>query len=191
VKIGEDQELLTKGPNVMLGYWRQTDSIVDAEGWLHTGDQARIDDHGRIFIIGRIKDIIVLSSGEKVPPEDLQMDIVVDPLFEQAIVIGENRPFLTAIVVLNPSQWKSLANKLGIDPEDSDLLNSPQVQDFVLKKIAYRLKTFPGYAKVHRVHVQLKPWSIDSGLITASLKVRREKIAEQFSEEIEAMYSGH
>ncbi len=191
VKIGEDQELLTKGPNVMLGYWRQTDSIIDAEGWLHTGDQARIDDHGRIFITGRIKDIIVLSSGEKVPPEDLQMDIVVDPLFEQAIVIGENRPFLTAIVVLNPSQWQFLANKLGIDPEDSALLNSPQVQDLVLKKITYRLKTFPGYAKVRRVHVQLKPWSIDSGLITASLKVRRKKIAEQFSEEIEAMYSGH
>lgn len=191
VKIGEDQELLTKGPNVMLGYLRQTDSIIDAEGWLHTGDQARIDDHGRIFITGRIKDIIVLSSGEKVPPEDLQMDIVVDPLFEQAIVIGENRPFLTAIVVLNPSQWQFLANKLGIDPEDSALLNSPQVQDLVLKKIAYRLKTFPGYAKVRRVHVQLKPWSIDSGLITASLKVRRKKIAEQFSEEIEAMYSGH
>lgn len=191
VKIGENQELLTKGPNVMLGYWQQTSSIVDAEGWLHTGDQARIDDDGRIFITGRIKDIIVLSSGEKVPPDDLQMAIAVDPLFEQVVVIGEGRPFLTAIVVLNPSQWQALAQKQGIDPAQNELLNSPQVHALILEKIAYRLKTFPGYARIHRVHVQIEPWRIDSGLITAALKVRRKNIMEQFSEEIEAMYAGH
>lgn len=191
VRIGDNQELLVKGPNVMLGYWRQEASIVDAAGWLHTGDQARIDEQGYLFITGRIKDIIVLSSGEKVPPEDLQMAIAVDPMFEQVLVIGESRPYLSALVVVNPSQWQLLAKQLGIDPAEQGQLNSPQVTDILLEKIAYRLKAFPGYARVHRVHATLAPWSIDSGLITAALKTRRKPIVEQFAAEIEAMYAGH
>ncbi len=189
VKIGEDRELLVKGPNLMLGYWKMDKSIIDEDGWLHTGDQARIDKKGRIYIIGRTKEIIVLSSGEKVPPEDLQLAIATDPLFEQVLVIGENRPSLAAIVVLNPSQWKILADKLGVDAGDKDQLNSPQVKKILLDKIGYRLKEFPGYAKIHRVHATTEPWDIDSGLITATLKVRREPIIEQFSSEIETLYA--
>lgn len=191
VKIGENKELLVKGPNVMLGYWQMQDSIVDEEGWLHTGDQARLDSEGRIFIIGRIKEIIVLSSGEKVPPEDLQLAITTEPIFEQVLVIGENRPFLAAIVVLNPGQWNLLAKRLGIDPQDQEQWNSPGVVDVLIERIAYRLKEFPGYARVHRVHVTHQPWNIDSGLITATLKVRRQPLLDQFSEEIEVLYSGH
>ena len=191
VAIGENQELLVKGPNVMLGYWRQAASIVDADGWLHTGDQARIDERGYLFITGRIKDIIVLSSGEKVPPEDLQMAIAMDPMFEQVLVIGENRPYLAAIVVLNPSQWLLLADKLGLDAADPAQLNSPQVLKILLEQVAHQLKAFPGYARVHRVHATLTPWSIDSGLITAALKTRRKPVMELFAAEIEAMYAGH
>jgi long-chain acyl-CoA synthetase len=191
VKIGEHQELLVKGPNVMLGYWRQQASIIDDDGWLHTGDQARIDERGFLFITGRIKDIIVLSSGEKVPPEDLQMAIAIDPIFEQVLVVGENRPYLSAIVVVNPSQWHLLADKLGLDAAQPAQLNSPQVVKILLEQIAYRLKTFPGYARVHRVHATLTPWSIDSGLITAALKTRRKPVTERFAAEIEAMYAGH
>jgi long-chain acyl-CoA synthetase len=188
VKIGENKELLVKGPNLMLGYWKMDQSIIDGDGWLHTGDQARIDKKGRIHIIGRTKEIIVLSSGEKVPPEDLQLAIATDPLFEQVLVVGENRPSLAAIVVVNPSQWKILANKLGINAGDMSQLNSPQVKKILLDKIGYRLKGFPGYAKIHRVHATTESWDIDSGLITATLKVRREPIVEQFSSEIEELY---
>jgi long-chain acyl-CoA synthetase len=188
VKIGEDKELLVKGPNLMLGYWKMDKSIIAEDGWLHTGDQARIDKKGRIYIIGRTKEIIVLSSGEKIPPEDLQLAIVTDPLFEQVLVVGENRPSLAAIVVVNPSQWKILADKLEVDADD-DQLNSPQVQKVLLEKIGYRLKEFPGYAKIHRVHATTKPWDIDSGLVTATLKVRREPLIEQFSSTIEKLYA--
>ena len=189
VKIGADHELLVKGPNLMLGYWQLDKTIIDADGWLHTGDQARIDRKGRIHIIGRTKEIIVLSSGEKVPPEDLQLAIATDPLFEQVLVIGENRPSLAAVVVVNPSQWKTLAAKLGLDAADQDQLNSPPAKQALLEKIAYRLKEFPGYAKIHRVHATLTPWNIDSGLITATLKVRREPLIEQFKAEIDALYA--
>lgn len=191
IRIGENQELLVKGPNVMLGYWRQEASIVDSDGWLHTGDQARIDELGYLFITGRIKDIIVLSSGEKIPPEDLQVAIAIDPMFEQVLVVGENRPYLVVIVVVNPSQWRLLANKLGLDADDQTQMNSQQAMKILLEQIAYRMKTFPGYARVQRVHATLTPWSIDSGLITAALKTRRKPIIELFATEIEAMYAGH
>ena len=191
VKIGDNRELLVKGPSLMQGYWQQQESIIDADGWLHTGDQAHIDKQGHIFIIGRLKEIIVLSSGEKLPPEDLQLAIGTEPLFEQVLVVGENRPYLTAIVVLNPSQWRLLAQKLGLDPSDKALQNSSQVKKLLLERIGYRLKEFPGYARVHQIYVADRPWDIDSGLITATLKLRRKPIIERFAAEIESLYAGH
>lgn len=188
IKIGENRELLTRGPNLMLGYWKIKETIIDEQGWLHTGDQAELDEQGRIYIIGRTKEIIVLSSGEKVPPEDLQLAIATDPLFEQVLVVGENRPSLAAIVVVNPGQWKILADRLGLDAADDSQLNAAPAKNALLEKIAYRLKPFPGYAKIHRVHATTTPWNVDSGMMTATLKVRREPLIEQFSEEIEALY---
>lgn len=191
VRIGAEDELLVRGDNLMLGYWQSEENIIDEQGWLHTGDKARIDEQGRIYITGRLKEIIVLSSGEKVPPEDLQLAVAVDPLFEQVLVIGENRPYLTAIVVVNPGQWRLLTHKLGFDAEDPQALNSPAAQAALLQRISYRLKEFPGYAKVHRVYATSTPWSIDSGLITATLKVRRQPIIDQFAEQVTQMYEGH
>jgi len=189
VMIGDNHELLVKGPNVMLGYWNTEESIIDQEGWLHTGDKVRIDKKDRIHITGRIKDIIVLSSGEKVPPEDLQLAIATDPLFEQVLVVGENRPAMTAVVVVNPSQWKLLAQRLNLSPADETALNSPSAKQFILNKIAFRLKEFPGYAKIYRVHATLDPWDIDSGLMTATLKIRRKQVLEKFHNEIEQLYA--
>jgi long-chain acyl-CoA synthetase len=95
VKLGANEELMAKGDNVMVGYWQraeETARVKDAEGWLHTGDQASIE-AGRILIKGRIKDIIVTSTGEKIAPVDLEAAIVSDPVFEQAMVLGEGRPY--------------------------------------------------------------------------------------------------
>ena len=94
VKLGENQELMVRGPNAMVGYWNrpeETARVKEPDGWLHTGDQARIDD-GRIYITGRIKEIIVTSTGEKVSPGDLETAILADTLFVNAMVLGENRP---------------------------------------------------------------------------------------------------
>jgi long-chain acyl-CoA synthetase len=113
VRIGEDDELLVKTPGMMLGYWNNhaaTAEIIDPDGWLHTGDQARIE-NGHIYITGRIKDILVLSNGEKIPPMDMELAICLDPQIDQALVIGEGRPYLAAILVLNPDEWPSLAQR--------------------------------------------------------------------------------
>jgi len=122
VKLGENDELLVRGPSVMLGYWHkveETRRVKQADGWLHTGDQARIE-NGRITITGRIKDILVTSTGEKIAPVDLETAILADPLFEQALVVGEQRPFLTALVVSTRKPgcrrrkgWRRAASRAG------------------------------------------------------------------------------
>ena len=191
VRIGDNDELLVKGPGVMLGYWnnhKATTETIDPDGWLHTGDQARIED-GHIFITGRIKDILVLSNGEKIPPADMELAIALDPLIEQVMVVGEGRPYLTALVVLEPSHWTTLARELGLDPDDPASLNEKKVHAEVLKRIKAALKDFPGYAKIRKVHLSLEPWTIEAGLITPTLKVKRPKVLEHFAKEVEALYA--
>ncbi len=191
VKVGENDELLVRGPGVMLGYWnnhKATTEVLDPDGWLHTGDQARIED-GHIFITGRLKDILVLSNGEKIPPADMELAIALDPLIEQVMVVGEGRPYLTALVVLEPGHWSALAKEMGLDPEDPASLQEKQVHNEVLKRIKAALKDFPGYAKIRKVHLSLKPWTIEEGLITPTLKVKRPKVLERFADEVEALYS--
>ena len=115
VKLDVSGELLVRGPNVMMGYWDNptaTAAAVDGEGWLHTGDLARIEDD-RLFIHGRVKDIIVMSTGEKVSPSDMEAALAGDAMFEQALIVGEQRPFLVAVLVLNPVIWRSLARTRG------------------------------------------------------------------------------
>ncbi|MGH8718614.1 MAG: AMP-dependent synthetase/ligase, partial [Burkholderiales bacterium] len=112
VKLGEKDALLVKGPNVMLGYWNNPDAtkaMFTADGWLNTGDTARIDSEGRVYITGRLKEIIVLSNGEKIPPVDMETAILRDPLFEQVLVLGEARPYLSVMAVLNQDKWNKLA----------------------------------------------------------------------------------
>lgn len=193
VKLGEGDELFTRSNGVMLGYWhnqKATDEVLDKDGWLHTGDIARIE-QGRIYITGRIKDIIVLSNGEKVPPADMEMAIAMDPLFEQVIIIGEGRPFLTSIIVLEPEQWRYVAIRHNIDPDDHSKLNSKVIRQDIMERINKQISHFPGYAQVRRIHITLKPWDIDNGLLTPSLKIKRKPILEEFKAEIKQMYAGH
>lgn len=194
VKVADNEELLVKGPNLMLGYWRNdaaTEAAIDRDGWFHTGDLARIDPSGHICITGRLKEIIVLSTGEKVPPEDLELAIAVNPLFEQVMVVGEGRPYLAALVVLNERGWEKLASRIGIPPDRSELIADDRVEQALLAEIGRRIARFPGYAHIRRVHATLSPWTVQEGLITATLKLRRKELLEQFAEEVEALYAGH
>lgn len=194
VRLGDESELLVRGPCVMLGYWRNEDATreaIDAEGWFHTGDQAVIDTDGHIRITGRLKEIIVLANGEKVPPADLELAIGTDPLFEQVMVVGEGRPYLAALVVLNENEWGKLAQDLGLDPQDRDLPAGGVAEQAVLRRIAARIGHFPGYAQIHRVRVTREPWDVQNGALTATLKIRRKVLSERFSAEIESLYVGH
>ncbi len=192
VMLAPDSELLVRGPNVMLGYWRDakaTEAAIDHEGWLHTGDLARIDATGRITITGRGKEIIVLSSGEKVPPAELETAITMSPLFEQAMVVGEGRPVLAALVVLNERKWEELTAKLGIPVRMRNILSSEPVQNALLSIISGQLVRFPGYARIRRVHATLAQWRVQDGLVTATMKLRRNQLLKRFAADVEALYA--
>jgi len=178
--ISDEGELLARGPGIMLGYWNNdegTRDIIDTNGWLHTGDIARIE-KGRVYITGRLKDIIVMSNGEKVPPTDMELAITMDALFDQVMVIGEGRPYLAALLVLNDE----LKEKL----EDAEL----DVEN-LCRQVARQLSSFPGYAQIRRVAVIDDPWTVDDGLLTPTLKLRRNRILERYQAVVDALYDGH
>ncbi|HXU94599.1 MAG TPA: long-chain fatty acid--CoA ligase [Gallionella sp.] len=194
VRLGEQGELLVKGPNVMLGYWNNpeaTRAMIDADGWLNTGDVAHIADTGHIYITGRTKEIIVMSNGEKIPPTDMEMAILHDPLFDQVMIFGEAHPYLVALAVVNPQGWQHFAQEVGIRADMPEALTDSRVEAKVLKRIARNLRDFPGYAKVNRVLLLREPWSIENGLLTPTLKVKRAEVAQRFATEIKELYDGH
>ena len=193
LKLGERDELLVKGPNLMLGYWNapeKTRAAIDAQGWFHTGDVARIDARGRVFIVGRLKEILVMSIGEKVPPGDLELAICEDPLFDQAMVVGEGKPHLAALIVLNPEAWRDVARSLALDPAQPASLAAPAAARFALARVAELLRGFPVYARVRGVWLTLEPWSVENGLITPTMKLKRPVLEQRFAAEIAKLYAG-
>jgi long-chain acyl-CoA synthetase len=193
VRIGEQSALLVKGPCNMLGYWNNpeaTAAMIDQDGWLNTGDTASISQSGYVTITGRLKEIIVMSNGEKVPPADMEEAILRDNLFDQVLVYGEGHSTLLVLAVLNPDKWKAFAQQVGVRADMPESLHDTRVEQKVLERIAEQIKAFPGYAKVRRVLLQTEPWSIDNDMMTPTLKLKRAKVAAHFSEQIKQLYEG-
>ena len=189
VKIADKDEILCRGPNIMMGYWNNPEATavaIDADGWFHTGDCGRLED-ARLFITGRLKEIIVLANGEKLPPADLQHAIEQDPLIDQCMVIGEGRAFLAAIVVINEPELQQI-NHLRMQPLG---LEDDSLEQELLSRIAEAINEFPGYARIHRVAASIEPWEVDNGLLTPTLKLRRPQVEAHFSEQIKQLYAGH
>jgi len=193
IKLAGQDELLVRGPNVMLGYWNRpqdTREAIDADGWLHTGDQARIVGH-HLYITGRLKEILVTSTGEKIAPADLEMAITSDPLFAQAMVVGEGMPHLAALIVLDPDAWLEAAKTLSLDAHDPASLKAAALLQSVREKIRGLLRSFPSHARVRETWLTLEPWTIENGLITPTLKLKRAEIEQRFAREIRELYAEH
>ena len=170
VKLTSQGELLIRSPSIMMGYWKddaETARALDATGWLSTGDVAKISEDGHIFIHGRLTEIIVLSIGEKVNPNVVEAELTREPLFEQAVVVGNRRPFLAAIIVLNTEAWRLFAASKGLDPQQP---NHAASKIEVLARITSLLVALPRYAQVRAVHLALEPWTVDAGLLTPTLQ---------------------
>ena len=189
VKLSSQGELLVRSPSIMIGYWKddaETARVLNPAGWLSTGDTAEINEPGHIFIRGRLKEIIVLSIGEKLNPNVVEAELTRDPLFKQAMVVGNRRPYLTAVIVLNADAWRLFAADKGLDPQRP---NHAARQIEVLAKITQLLVALPRYAQIRAVHLTLKPWTIDAGLLTPTLKIKRDIVGRLFAKEIDEMYA--
>ena len=130
-----------------------------------------------------------MSNGEKIPPVDMEDAIKLEPMFENVVIVGEGKPFLSAVVVLDSEKWVGLAKGHKLDPFDHDTLNDTKLHKIILQQIAKALRDFPGYAKVRRVLLTLDPWTVENGLLTPTLKTKRQLIMNKYQDEIEAMYA--
>lgn len=194
VRLGEGDEIQIKGPSITHGYWNRPDATADAfteDGWFRTGDVGGFNELGLLSIKGRIKEIIVTSTGEKVPPAGLEAAIETDPLFSQCYVIGENRPYLSLITVVNPDEWASFAKSCGVDPADPASLDNPSVKTAALKRAKTAAGEFPHYALPRAVVLTQEPWTIENGLITPTLKLKRGPLSKKFANVIAQLYATH
>ena len=194
VRLGEGDEIQIKGPSITRGYWNRPDATADAfteDGWFRTGAVGGFNELGLLSTKGRIKEIIVTSTGEKVPPADLEAAIETDPLFSQCYVIGENRPYLSLITVVNPDEWASFAKSCGVDPADPASLDNPSVKTAALKRAKTAAGEFPHYALPRAVVLTQEPWTIENGLITPTLKLKRGPLSKKFANVIAQLYATH
>jgi long-chain acyl-CoA synthetase len=193
IRIADDGEILTRGPHVMQGYWQNesaTREVIDEDGWLHTGDIGHLDVEGNLFITGRKKEIIVTAAGKNVAPVQLESLLTEDPLILQALVIGDDRSFLTALIVPNMDNVRAAATARGIAwPDDAAALEQPEVSALFETAIAQRLACVSHYEQVRRFALLRRGFTIESGELTPKLSLRRKIIEANYAAEIAAMYA--
>jgi len=168
MKLGEDGEIIVRGPNVFPGYWNRPQETAKAlrNGWFHTGDQGEADASGNWKIIGRIKNLIILGSGHNIAPEPIEDELLQNlPAAQQAVLVGNGRSYLSAIITgpVTREQAQAAVDAVNL--------------------------AMPHYKQIRAFHIQAEPFSIDNGLLTANGKIKRDLIAGRLQSEIEEMYA--
>jgi long-chain acyl-CoA synthetase len=192
VKIGPNEEILVRGPNVMLGYYKKPDETaqaIDPEGWFHTGDQGRFDSQGNLIITGRIKEIIINAYGKNIPPVPIEHALLCSSFIEQATVIGDKRPYLVGLIVPARLTLEDYAreNKIAYQRFE-ELLNHPQIISLFRSEIDRCLAPFASYEQIRKFHLIPEPFTVENGLLTPTLKVRRNEVSRVFENLINSMY---
>jgi Long-chain acyl-CoA synthetases (AMP-forming) len=191
VRIADDGEILTRGPHVMLGYYEnpQTTAEVLKDGWLHTGDLGYLDADNFLTITGRKKEILVTLGGKNIAPVYLESLLTQDPLILQALVVGDDRPCLAALIVPNHDVLQGEIDRLGIQAASREaLLVHPQVLEMFQQRINQRLKDVAPYEQVRQFALLPRSFTIEAGEMTAKLTLRRKVIEEHFAAEIATLY---
>ena len=192
VKVEEDGELCLKGNHVTQGYFKaeeETKETFDSEGWLHTGDLAEIDDSGYVKIIGRKKEILITSAGKNIAPVEVEDLIKPHQLIGQVCVVGDGKKYLSALIVLDGDGGaESWASDNGLDYSIESMASDPKVIDAIQKQVDKANSQVAQVQQVKKFVVLEKEWTDSSGELTPTLKLKRNVIAEMYSEEIESMY---
>jgi long-chain acyl-CoA synthetase len=195
VRIAGDGEILTKGPNVMKGYWnnqKETFETIDAEGWLHTGDIGMIDVDGFLSITDRKKHLFVTSGGKNIAPQPIENLLQQSHYIDQFILIGDRRMFCSALIVPDFEALKEYGDRHGLpDLTKEGLIRSPEIRKLIEGELDHFQKDLSTYERVRRFTLLDQPFTIENGEMTPSLKLRRRIIEEKFKPVIETMYAGH
>jgi len=192
LKIAEDGEILARGANIMPGYWKNRKATKETiiNGWLHTGDIGEIDSDGYLRITDRKKDIIVNSGGENIAPQRIECLLIGDEKIDQAIVYGDQKPYLVALIVPNMDACTAWAKEQGLPETDWDhLCDSDILKKNLQTKINKMLKPLNPFEQVRRIHLLHQPFTIESGLLTPTMKIKRRKVYEHYRDTLESLYS--
>ncbi|MBR8534880.1 long-chain fatty acid--CoA ligase [Carboxylicivirga sediminis] len=191
VKINEENMILVKGETVFSGYYKKPEQTAEVlkDGWYYTGDQGSIPQPGKLHMTERIKDIIKTSTGKYISPQKIELELSKSKFIEQICIIGDNRKYLTALIVPTYPAIEKLANSENIKAENmAVLLAEPFIYKLIEKEIAKCQTHLPRHEHVIKFHLLPEPFSIDNSMLTNSLKVRRKQVNQIYSDTIEAMY---
>jgi len=190
VKVAEDGEILTRGPHVMQGYYRNPDAtaeVIDGDGWFHTGDIGHLDADGHLYITDRKKELLKLSTGKYIAPQPIERGLAATGLVEQSVVIGNSRQFCSALIVMNTAAVAArLANggppAATVDPDD------PAVQALFREAVDSVNAGLPPWEQIKKFTLLSQPWTIEGGELTPKMSIKRRVVSEKYAEQIQAMY---
>jgi long-chain acyl-CoA synthetase len=189
----DDGELLIRGPGVFQGYWQNADAtaeVLSDDGWFHTGDLGAIDDDGFVSITGRKKEIIVTAGGKNVAPAVLEERLKANRLISQAMVVGDKRPFVGALITLDADELRTFADERGLDGDPQDLVHAPEVREEVDRAVEAANAAVSRAESIRKTAILDRDFSIEDGELTPTLKVRRMVVADHFGDAIEELYGG-
>ncbi len=191
VKIAEDGEILVKGPNVFQGYYKNEEATRETivDGWLHTGDIGEIDSEGYVKITGRKKDIIITAGGKNITPANLENEMKQHPLVSQCVVVGDRKPYLVALVTLDPEEAVAYAKDHGLPEDPEQLANNPEIRREIEAHREKMNERFARVEQVKKVAILPRDLSQESGELTPTLKVKRAVVADKHEREIEQLYA--
>jgi len=193
VKIAEDGEILSRGPNIMIGYYRDpelTKSVIDNDGWFHTGDCGMFDKDGHLIITGRKKENFKTSGGKWISPQPIENKLTASAYIDCAVVLGENQKLPGALVVPDFEQLKLWAKDKGIEyTSDKEMVETKEVKELIKKEIDRVNKTLGHTEQVGPYSLIADEWSVNGGELSATLKVKRKVVAERYADKINKMFS--
>ena len=192
VKLGEENEILVKGPTVMRGYYNrpgETERAFTADGWFRTGDAGRFDESGSLILTERLKDLFKTSNGKYIAPQAIESRLGEDRYIEQVAVIGDQRKYVTAIIIPAFEALKEYARRKKIAFRSVDeLIQNSEIKKMLAERIEQLQVGLAGFEKIKKFTLLPHEFSIESGELTNTLKLRRPVINSLYSNEIEAMY---
>ncbi len=192
VSIGEDGEILTRGPHVFRGYWgndEATREILDEDGWLHTGDLGSLDEDGYLSITGRKKDIIITAGGKNLAPANLENDLKQSRWISQAVMYGDRRPFPVALVTLDPEEIGPWAKERGLPDDPGELAEAPEVHELIQEVLDAANAKYAQVEQIKKFQILDHDLSLESGELTPTLKVKRNVVYDRYAEIFDRLYA--